>query len=172
MPSIKKEMGGDGREQPFFFLKSEHALVARAAKCITPRRLRTTITRRAVVALGRAAGASTCGAPRFIFGYAVGLDMTRRDLQQWGKDAWRPWTRQELDESGPCSELLPAAKMAIPRGARSGSMSMASSASARSRRHDLVGARADRHLSEHYTPRAGDLIFTARRRVGPVKPGR
>src|SRR5882672_4109306 len=67
----QKEMGGDGREQPFFFLKSEHALV---------------------VALGK--GGRRIDARRaneHIFGYTVGLDMTRRDLQQWGKDHGRPW---------------------------------------------------------------------------------
>ena len=51
----------------------------------------------------------------YVYGYAVGLDMTRRDLQQWGKDHGRPWDfGKNFDESAPCSELIPAAKIGHP----------------------------------------------------------
>src|SRR5258707_13957136 len=50
-----------------------------------------------------------------VFGYGVGLDMTRRDLQQWGKDHGRPWDfGKNFDEAAPCSELVPAGKIGHP----------------------------------------------------------
>jgi fumarylpyruvate hydrolase len=54
-------------------------------------------------------------ATRHIWGYAVGLDMTRRDLQQVGKDKGRPWDfGKNFDESAPCGALTPAAKAGHP----------------------------------------------------------
>ena len=49
-----------------------------------------------------------------VWGYGVGLDMTRRDLQQIGKDHGRPWDfGKNFDESAPCSALVPAAWAAV-----------------------------------------------------------
>ena len=89
----QKEMGGDGREQPFFFIKSAHALVAGGGDVrYPPKTSNYHYETELVVALAK--GGRHIDAKRaneHVFGYAVGLDMTRRDLQQWGKDHGRPW---------------------------------------------------------------------------------
>ena len=60
-----------------------------------------------------------------VFGYAVGLDMTRRDLQGEAKKLRRPWEMGKgSDFSGPVGPIHPAAQSAIPRRARSRSPSM------------------------------------------------
>src|SRR6185436_7773848 len=87
----QKEMGGDGREAPFFFTKSAHALVPGGGDVrYPPKTTNYHHEVEMVVALakgGRIIDASS--ANEHVFGYAVGLDMTRRDLQQLGKDHGR-----------------------------------------------------------------------------------
>src|SRR5688500_15048844 len=104
----QKEMGGDGREQPFFFLKAAHTLVPRGGDVHYP--LKTSnyhYETEMVVAIakgGRRIDAKK--ASEHIFGYAVGFDMTRRDLQQVGKDTGRPWDfGKDFDEGAPCGVL-------------------------------------------------------------------
>src|SRR5687768_18418576 len=84
----QKEMGGDGREQPFFFLKSEFALVPRGGEVHYPAKTSNYhYETELVVALSR-------GGPRLdarratdqVYGYAGGLDMTRRAPQAGGQD--------------------------------------------------------------------------------------
>ena len=54
-----------------------------------------------------------------VFGYAVGIDLTRRDLQAQAKEKGRPWdTSKGFDQSGPLSALLPAAAGGYPRDGR------------------------------------------------------
>ena len=101
----QKEMGGDGREQPFFFIKSAHSLVPGGGNVhYPPKTANYHYETELVVALGK--GGRRIDAKRandHIFGYAVGLDMTRRDLQQWGKDHGRPWDfGKDFDEAAPC----------------------------------------------------------------------
>src|ERR1700752_3867031 len=83
----QKEMGGDGREQPFFFAKSAHSLVPGGGEIrYPPKTANYHYETELVAALGRGGhriGESQANA--HVFGYAVGLDMTRRDLQQVGK---------------------------------------------------------------------------------------
>jgi len=109
----QKEMGGDGREQPFFFIKSAHTLVAGGGEVHYPAKTSNYhYETELVVALAK--GGRRIDAKRandHVFGYAVGLDMTRRDLQQWGKDHGRPWDfGKDFDEAAPCSALVSAAK--------------------------------------------------------------
>ena len=108
-----------------------------------------------------------------VFGYAVGLDMTRRDLQQWGKDHGGPGTsartstRRAVRRAGAGGEdRPPGARRDLAHGQRQ-------AAPARGpRRHDLVGARADRLPFRVLHARAGDLIYSGTPAgVGPVKPG-
>src|SRR3954452_13527149 len=117
----QKEMGGDGREQPFFFIKSEFSLVpALKSESVAIHYPAKTANyhyeTELVVALAK--GGRRIDAKKandHVFGYAVGLDMTRRDLQQWGKDHGRPWDfGKNFDESAPCSELVPASKIGHP----------------------------------------------------------
>ena len=113
----QKEMGGDGREQPFFFLKAAHTLVPRGGDVhYPPKTANYHYETEMVVAIakgGRRIDARK--ANEHIFGYAVGFDMTRRDLQQIGKDHGRPWDfGKDFDESAPCGVLAPAAKIGHP----------------------------------------------------------
>ncbi len=89
-----REMGGDpAREPPFFFSKPADAVVPGDAEIFFPPRtadLHHEIE--LVVAIGKAgAGISTGDALEHVFGYAVGNDLTRRDLQADAKAAGRPW---------------------------------------------------------------------------------
>ena len=172
----QKEMGGDGREQPFFFLKSEHALVAHGGEVHYPAKTSNYhYETELVVALGK--GGRRIDAKRaneHVFGYAVGLDMTRRDLQQWGKDHGRPWDfGKNFDESAPCSELGRAAKIGHPS---KGAIWLQVNGKQRQRADlgDMIWSVPEQlaYLSEHYTLEAGDMIFTGTPAgVGPVKPG-
>jgi fumarylpyruvate hydrolase len=105
-----REMGGDPeREAPFFFSKPASAVVTDNASVAYPTRtceLHHEVE--LVVALGKPAfEVSTSDAKDCIFGYAVGIDLTRRDLQAEAKQAGRPWdTAKGFDQSAPVSELV------------------------------------------------------------------
>ena len=110
------EMGHDVRESPFFFMKPADAVLpVRAGE--TAAMDYPTLTGdlhhevELVVAIGDAAAGNGRDvaeedAPRLIFGYAVGLDMTRRDLQAAAKKAGRPWSiAKGFDQSAPIGAI-------------------------------------------------------------------
>ncbi len=105
----KKEMGGDLREPPFFFSKPADAIVAGGNVAYPPMTDNLQHEVELVVALGK--GGSNIAverAPACIFGYAVGFDLTRRDLQAAAKEKKQPWTMGKgFDESGPISAIVP-----------------------------------------------------------------
>ena len=111
------EMGFTGREPPFFFMKPADALV-NVAEGETGHIAYPTLTKNfhheieLVVAIGRAGGGiKTADATSHIWGYAVGLDMTRRDLQGEMKKQGRPWCiGKGFDQSAPIGPLRPFAK--------------------------------------------------------------
>lgn len=108
-----REMGKDPeREAPFFFTKPADAVVPSGSQLPFPTRtsdLHHEIE--LVVAIGT--GGANIGisqARSHVFGYAVGLDLTRRDLQAEAKDKGRPWdTAKAFDRSAPISAITPAA---------------------------------------------------------------
>src|SRR6185369_15859731 len=104
----QKEMGGDGREQPFFFSKAAHDAVAvpeghTGQVGYPPGSSNYHWETEMVVALARGGrNIAAAQASNHVWGYAVGLDMTRRDLQQVGKDKGRPWTfGKDFDQAAP-----------------------------------------------------------------------
>jgi len=111
-----KEMGGTGREAPFFFMKPADTLVY-AAPGTTASMPYPTLTSNLhheielVVAIGTGGrNIAAADAHRHIYGYAVGLDMTRRDLQNDMKKAGRPWCiGKGFDHSAPIGPITPAA---------------------------------------------------------------
>jgi fumarylpyruvate hydrolase len=111
-----KEMGGTGREAPFFFMKPADTLVY-AAPGTTAHMPYPTLTSNLhheielVVAIGTGGrNIAAADAHRHIYGYAVGLDMTRRDLQNDMKKAGRPWCiGKGFDHSAPIGPITPAA---------------------------------------------------------------
>ena len=172
----QKEMGGDGREQPFFFIKSEFALVPNGGDVHYP--AKTTnyhYETEMVVAIGKGGRRIPAkDATNHIFGYGVGLDMTRRDLQQLGKDHGRPWDfGKNFDESAPCSALVPAAKIGHPaRGAIW--LKVNGKERQKADLSDMIWSVPEQiaYLSEYYTLEPGDLIYSGTPAgVGPVKPG-
>lgn len=172
----QKEMGGDGRETPFFFLKSEFALVAGGGKVhVPPKTSNLHYETEMVVAIakgGRRIDAKK--ATGHIFGYGVGFDMTRRDLQQHGKDHGRPWDfGKNFDESAPCSALAPAAKIGHPA---KGAIWLKVNGKERQKADlaDMIWSVPEQiaYLSEYYTLEPGDLIYSGTPAgVGPVKAG-
>ena len=103
------EMGFEvDREAPFFFLKPADAIVADGAKIAYPRMSHNYHHEiELVVAIGKPGrDVPIDKADDHIFGYAVGLDMTRRDLQLAARDKGRPWdTGKAFDESAPCGAI-------------------------------------------------------------------
>ena len=107
-----REMGGDpSREAPFFFTKPADALVTGGADMpYPPATADLHFELELVVALGRGGiDIAEAEAIACIWGYAVGLDMTRRDLQADAKKAGRPWDMAKgFDLSAPIGALVPA----------------------------------------------------------------
>jgi fumarylpyruvate hydrolase len=172
----QKEMGGDGREQPFFFLKSAHALVPLGGPVhYPPKTSNLHYETEMVVAIARQGRRIAAkDATSYIFGYAVGLDMTRRDLQQIGKDKGRPWDfGKDFDEAAPCSALAPASRIGHPAN---GTISLLVNGKERQRADlsEMIWSVPEQieYLSSYYTIEPGDVIFSGTPAgVGPVQPG-
>ena len=172
-----REMGSDPhREPPFFFTKPADAVVpASGAVPYPPATQDLHHEVELVVALG-AGGANV--APRdamsLVWGYGVGLDLTRRDLQALAKDAGRPWDMAKgFDASAPCSPLIPAARLGHPQDARIW-LEVNGALRQEGNLNEMIWPIADviGHLSRLVTLAAGDLIYTGTPAgVAALKPG-
>lgn len=106
-----REMGHDpDREPPFFFMKPATAIVTDGQAMAYPALSKDVHHElEMVVAIGK--GGSNISADHaldHVWGYGLGLDMTRRDLQGEAKKMGRPWdTGKAFDQSAPCSALVP-----------------------------------------------------------------
>ena len=112
-----KEMGFTGREPPFFFMKPADAIVVVNAgeTGLLPYPILTANLHHEielVVAIGKGGkNIKAADALQHIYGYAVGLDMTRRDLQNDMKKQGRPWSiGKGFDHSAPIGPITPAAQ--------------------------------------------------------------
>ena len=112
-----KEMGFSGREPPFFFLKpADTIVVAEVGQTATlpypslTHNLHHEVE--LVVAIGQGGKSiRAADAQQHIYGYAVGLDMTRRDLQTEMKKQGRPWCiGKAFDQSAPIGPITPSAQ--------------------------------------------------------------
>ncbi|HEV2530704.1 fumarylacetoacetate hydrolase family protein [Phenylobacterium sp.] len=104
----RREMGGDDRDPPFFFAKPADALVAPGADVAYPQataNLHHEIE--LIVAIGKGgADVAVDQALDMIFGYAVGVDLTRRDLQAAAREKMQPWEAAKgFDQSAPMSPV-------------------------------------------------------------------
>lgn len=112
------EMGGDpNREAPFFFQKNPDNVVLNGGDFPYPARSRNVhFEIEMVVALSRGGRDIPLDtAMEHVFGYAVGLDMTRRDLQDECKKAGRPWEiGKAFEHSAPMTAIVPASKIGHP----------------------------------------------------------
>jgi len=172
-----REMGGDpAKLEPTFFCKPADAVVQDGTAIPFPMATDNLhFEAELVVALkSGGAGIAVEDALSHIFGYAIGIDLTRRDLQAQCKSAGLPWdVAKAFDNSAPCSAIVPADQAGTPDNARitltqNGEPRQDSSTS------DLIWgiAPAIARLSTLFTLQAGDLIYTGTPAgVGPVAPG-
>lgn len=184
-----REMGGNpDREPPFFFQKPADAVLASGEPFPYPP-LSSDVHHEIelVVALrGGGAGIDPARALELVYGYAVGLDMTRRDLQNAAKQHGRPWeAAKSFDHAAPCSAIAPADRIGHPsRGAiwldvTSGGPSQDQRHGKPSRRQqadiaDMIWSVPEilAELSRLVVLAPGDLVFTGTPAgVGPVVRG-
>lgn len=163
-----KEMGFTGREPPFFFLKPADAIVvAEAGQTATipypslTKNLHHEIE--LVVAIGTG-GRNIAAADAFkhVYGYATGLDMTRRDLQGEMKKQGRPWCiGKAYDHSAPIGPITPAAQAGDVVNAGIW-LQVNGSDRQRSNVNKLIWNIAEtiEHLSAAWELQPGDLIYT------------
>ncbi len=172
-----REMGAEPeREPPVFFMKPSDALVPNGGEVKYPSSTENLHYEvELVVAIGEVgANVDASEARKVIFGYAVGLDMTRRDLQANAKKHGQPWTLSKgFDQSAPISALHLVASVGHPSGGRiwldvNGD-----------RRQDgdlsqMIWSVPEiiQHLSGFFELRPGDLVFTGTPAgVGTVERG-
>ena len=162
------EMGFTGREPPFFFLKPTDAIVAVEADTIgsipypsLTKNLHHEIE--LVVAIGTGGkNIKAADAHQHIYGYAVGLDMTRRDLQAEMKKAGRPWCiSKSFDHSAPIGPITPVAQAGDVKNADL-YVSVGGVERQRSNVSKLIWNVAEtiEHLSAAWELQPGDLIYT------------
>jgi fumarylpyruvate hydrolase len=173
---IREMKEGDERDPPFFFQKPTDAIVQ--DKAALPYPLDTQDFQfeiELVVAIGRGGRAiPPAEAVNHVFGYAIGIDLTRRDRQREARDTSRPWEMgKSFDQSAPCGPIHPRADI--------GDL-LAGAIALRVNGHEKQ--RGDlrqmiwnvpeiiANLSTQYVLAPGDLIFTGTPAgVGPLQPG-
>jgi fumarylpyruvate hydrolase len=171
-----REMGADTREPPFFFTKPADALVVTPATIEYPRGT-TDLHHEVELVVAIGTGGSDIepdAAPAHIWGYAVGIDLTRRDLQAAFKTKSQPWDMAKgFDQSGPITAIVPAARVRHPdRGAIT--LAVNGVEMQRGDLADLIWSVPETiaALSRLVTLAPGDLIFTGTPEgVGPVARG-
>ena len=172
-----REMGMDpDREPPFFFSKPADAIVANGTPVPYPPRTSNLHHEiELVVAIGTGGrDIPLDSALAHVHGYAVGLDLTRRDLQFAARDQGRPWdVSKGFDHSAPVSAIRPAAEMGHPE---QGAIWLEVNGEARQRANlsEMIWSVPEilAELSSYYELRPGDLIFTGTPEgVGPVTRG-
>jgi fumarylpyruvate hydrolase len=171
-----REMGKDpASEPPFFFMKPADAVVESGSVVPYPPQTRNLHHEiELVVCIGRGgADIAPARAREHILGYAVGIDLTRRDLQLQARDQGRPWDfGKGFDKSAPVSTIRPSSG-AIPESGRI----WLTVNGERRQEADLSGlifpiADIIARISSSMRLAPGDLIFTGTPEgVGPLVPG-
>lgn len=172
-----REMGHDpDREPPFFFQKNPDNLVVGNSSFPYPP-LSNDVHHEIELVVALQKGGINIPASQandHIYGYAVGLDMTRRDMQAQAKKSGRPWeTGKAFEHSAPCSALVPASRIGHPQ---SGSIWLKVNGKTVQEGdiNQLIWSVPDTIaiLSTLFELQAGDLIFTGTPAgVGSVKRG-
>lgn len=162
--------------QPFYFTKSPSAIVESGATVPYPAGTANYhYEMELVVAIGgHGFRLAEADARRLIYGYAAGLDMTRRDLQLVARDQGRPWDLgKDFERSAVCSAILPIGDLGV---LTSGAITLQvngetkQSADLSQLIWNIPELLAD--LSQFYHLEPGDIIYTGTPEgVGAVKPG-
>jgi len=171
------EMGHDpNREAPFFFQKNPDTLVLSGGTFPYPDASKDVHHELEMVVALKSGGKDIQQdkALSHVFGYAVGLDMTRRDLQGEAKKLGRPWeVGKAFESAAPCSEIVPASAIGHPS---QGAVWLKINGETRQKGdlNQLIWRVPEMitYLSGLFELRAGDLIFSGTPAgVGPVKRG-
>jgi fumarylpyruvate hydrolase len=172
-----REMGHDpDREPPFFFMKAANSVVESGATIAYPVGTKDVHHEiEMVVAISKGGkNIPVEKALEHVWGYAVGLDMTRRDIQGEAKKMGRPWEMgKSFDESAPISPLRPVSKVGHPA---KGAIWLKVNGQVK-QQGDLAMQiwsvpEQINYLSNLITLQPGDLIFSGTPAgVGPVKAG-
>jgi len=175
-----KEMGFSGREPPFFFMKPADAIVVvpaggEAHMAYPPLTGNLHHEIELVVAIGKGGrNIAAANALQHVFGYAVGLDMTRRDLQNDMKKQGRPWCiGKAFDQSAPIGPITPADEAGNIAQAEI-HLQVNGQDRQRSNVSKLIWSVSEtiEHLSAAWELQPGDLIFSGTPEgVGAVLPG-
>ena len=171
------EMGHDpDREAPFFFQKNPDNLVSDGGEFPYPA-LSNDVQHEIELVVALQSGGveiATDSALDHVFGYAVGLDMTRRDLQGEMKRQGRPWEiGKAFEHSAPCSAITPASSIGHPQDGtislqRNGALCQSGDLAQMIWKVPEIIC----ELSRYFLLVPGDLIFTGTPAgVGPVLPG-
>ena len=162
------EMGHSGREAPFFFKKPADAVLPVAEGTVGAMRYPSLTTNlhhelELVVAIGQGGrDIPAAKALSHVWGYAIGLDMTRRDLQNEAKKLGRPWcTGKGFDESAPIGPIKRAEECSLTAETK-----IALEVNGKLRQSSTLGKliwsvpEIIEHLSKAWELQPGDLIFT------------
>ena len=172
-----REMGGDpARESPFFFMKPADALVPDGGHVPYPPATANLHHEVELVAAIGSGGADIAPerALDHVYGYAVGIDLTRRDLQQVAKDRSWPWgAAKAFDHGAPCGDLQPAAAIGHPA---KGAIALKVDGELRQQGDlaDMIWPLREilAALSRLFELVPGDLVYTGTPAgVGPIRPG-
>ena len=172
-----REMGSDpNREPPFFFTKPADAVVPASGAVPYPPSTNDMHHEIELVVALKAGGKDIDAAQALdlVWGYGVGLDLTRRDLQAVAKDAGRPWDMAKgFDASAPCSPLHPVSDVGHPAQARIW-LEVNGTLRQEGNLDEMIWPIADviASLSRLVTLAPGDLIYSGTPSgVGALQPG-
>ena len=171
------EMGHDpNREAPFFFQKNPDTIVKNGGDFPYPDASKDVHHELEMVVALKSGGKNIAidAALDHVFGYAVGLDMTRRDLQGEAKKAGRPWeVGKAFEAAAPCSEIAPASEIGHP--AKGAVWLKVNGETKQTGDLDQLIWKVPEmiaYLSGLFELKAGDLIYSGTPAgVGPVKRG-
>ena len=172
-----REMGSDpNHEPPFFFTKPADAVVPASGAVPYPPSTNDMHHEIELVVALKAGGKDIDAAQALdlVWGYGVGLDLTRRDLQAVAKDAGRPWDMAKgFDASAPCSPLHPVSDVGHPAQARIW-LEVNGTLRQEGNLDEMIWPIADviASLSRLVTLAPGDLIYSGTPSgVGALQPG-
>lgn len=171
-----REMGGDERQPPFLFQKPRDSIIEHGTSVPYP-----TLTAdfqyeiELVLAIGKGGtDVAVEDAARHVFGVAVGIDLTRRDLQIEARKAGRPWEiGKSFDKSAPVGAIFPLNGGPLPN---QGALTLRVGDQIRQKGDlaEMIWSAAEivSQLSRQYALVSGDLIFTGTPAgVGPIQVG-
>lgn len=171
------EMGNEvDRSAPFYFTKSAHAVVPSGSTIAYPPGTQDChYEMEFVIAIGcDAFEVSEAAALEAVYGYACGIDLTRRDLQGVAKEGRKPWDlSKDFENSALVGAITPAAEFGPPSD-QAITLDLDGRRVQEARLSDMIWSVPEiiAHLSRFYHLAAGDLIYTGTPAgVGPIAPG-